>query len=89
MLILVLYLTKYATMRYDDPGVISYEICNPFDTGYWESIYRYDILDSLIQSTNQMSKVSPINSKILETNSNQSNQSIKTDQSSASFERFI
>ena len=51
-------------MRYVDPGVISHEICNPFDTGYWAYIYRYDIIDSLIQSTNQMNKVGPINSKI-------------------------
>ena len=70
---------KSATMRYFDSGVISHEICNheifwfwcnnswnlnPWDTGYWAYIYRYDILDSFIPSTNRIKKVSPINSQI-------------------------
>ena len=92
---------KSANMRYCNSGVISHEICNheicwlwcnissnlnPWDTGYWTYIYRYDILDSVIQSIIQGQSNQFIN---LGNNSNQSNQSMKTaDQTSASFERF-
>ena len=93
ILILVLYLMKFEITRYCNSSVISHEICNHdifwfwcnnswnlnlWDTEYWAYIYRYDIL---VQSTQK--------NWLLLTNSNQSNQSIKTaDQSSASFERF-
>ena len=88
---------KSANMRYCNSGVISHEVCNheifwlwcnissnlnPWDTGYWTYIYRYDILDSVIQSIIQGQSNQFIN---LGNNSNQSNQSIKTaDQTSAS-----
>ena len=85
ILILVLYLMKFEITRYCNSSVISHEICNHeifwfwcnnswnlnlWDTEYWAYIYRYDILDSFVQSTNEMNKVSPINSKEL-TSSNQ------------------
>ena len=73
---------KSATMRYCNSGVISHEICNHEIQDIGNTSTDMNILDS----TNQINKISPINSYI---NSNQSSQSIKTaDQTSASFERF-
>ena len=85
ILILVLYLMKFEITRYCNSSVISHKISNHeifwfwcnnswnlnlWDAEYWAYIYGYDILDSFVQSTNEMNKVSPINSKEL-TSSNQ------------------
>ena len=62
---------KSATMRYCNSGVISHEILNHEIQDIGHISTDMNILDSLIQSTNQINKIHPVNQSNKQGQSNQ------------------